>query len=519
MMKLFFKKHRIGVSLLLLIVLQSCIYICFGSKKNYLHMDEAYSLGLTHYKQVEILDNLDFYDTWHDGNYYLEYLIPKSNGGGHSDLRKVYENQKNDVHPPFYYLLLRIAQMFSSNLYWPGIMLNVIISGVESLFLFLLCKRFYQKEKYKTEKALFFTFLSSTSLAVISSVIYIRMYALTSLFVLMTSYYHLRLIEDEDKNKNYIGIFFSSFLGSLTHYYFLFYLFFLFIGTCVNLRKKKDIRNLKFYFLTILLAAISSLLLFPYSIQHMFFGYRGQGAIEKLLNWTDIAQRIGSYFLKLNEYAFALYLIPALVILHIMILKGKKKGMKRSESDKNIFFYASLSYFVLVSIISPYIELRYIMPICSITIPFVLDYFLSFFNEKKKRLILIMFIILVFVNTCFPILKPEVLYEEHAKVVKEIEEHSSIPAVYFLSMDNQRFLDDILLFSKLDSSYITKKLEFQEENLIPIFAKKDLSKGVYIFINQPEKASEALREIKNVLHFTNQEHIFHLNAADIYYLS
>jgi len=82
MMKLFFKKHRIGVSLLLLIVLQSCIYICFGSKKNYLHMDEAYSLGLTHYKQVEILDNLDFYDTWHDGNYYLEYLIPKSNGGG-----------------------------------------------------------------------------------------------------------------------------------------------------------------------------------------------------------------------------------------------------------------------------------------------------------------------------------------------------------------------------------------------------------------------------------------------------
>ena len=90
-------------------------------------MDEAYSLGLASYDKVEIQDNLDFYNTWHNKEYYEDYLSVQEDEIG--EYKQVYENQKNDVHPPFYYLLLKIVSNFSINKFskWPGLILNIII--------------------------------------------------------------------------------------------------------------------------------------------------------------------------------------------------------------------------------------------------------------------------------------------------------------------------------------------------------------------------------------------------------
>ena len=69
-------------------------------------MDEAYSLGLASYHRTEIQENEDFYNTWHNKEYYEDYLEVDSDE--QNDFSQVYENQKNDVHPPLYYLLLRM---------------------------------------------------------------------------------------------------------------------------------------------------------------------------------------------------------------------------------------------------------------------------------------------------------------------------------------------------------------------------------------------------------------------------
>ena len=50
----------------IIIILQTLIYIFVGAKKSYIHMDEAYSMGLASYDKVEIQDNSDFYNTWHN---------------------------------------------------------------------------------------------------------------------------------------------------------------------------------------------------------------------------------------------------------------------------------------------------------------------------------------------------------------------------------------------------------------------------------------------------------------------
>ena len=107
------------IMLFLIILVQIIVYVFLGVQKTYIHMDEAYSIGLTNYDKVEITQNEDFYNNWHNKEYYEDYIsISKEEA---LDLKPVYENQKNDVHPPFYYLLLRIAYSFDLDSFskWP----------------------------------------------------------------------------------------------------------------------------------------------------------------------------------------------------------------------------------------------------------------------------------------------------------------------------------------------------------------------------------------------------------------
>ena len=59
------KYEKIIISIILII--QTIIFIIVGANKSYIHMDEAYSLGLASYDKVEIQDNENFYNIWHDG--------------------------------------------------------------------------------------------------------------------------------------------------------------------------------------------------------------------------------------------------------------------------------------------------------------------------------------------------------------------------------------------------------------------------------------------------------------------
>ena len=113
------------------LILQSIIYIFVAKNKSYIHIDEAYSFGLSNYDKIEIQDNKDFYNTWHSKDYYEDYVAVQEDEIG--DFKPVYENQKNDVHPPLYYFFLRICMNFTNGHFsiWPGIVLNIIIFSLK----------------------------------------------------------------------------------------------------------------------------------------------------------------------------------------------------------------------------------------------------------------------------------------------------------------------------------------------------------------------------------------------------
>lgn len=127
-------------------------------------------------------------NNWHDKDYYKDYLTIDENEK--YDFSRVYSNQIEDVHPPLYYLLLRIACTFNIGEFsiWPGTILNIIIFIIASIFLFLIAKEIFKSPYY----ALLICFVTGFSLAVIETVMYVRMYELLVLNILMLIYWHIR---------------------------------------------------------------------------------------------------------------------------------------------------------------------------------------------------------------------------------------------------------------------------------------------------------------------------------------
>lgn len=514
------KKKEILLITLILIA-QTIIFVIVGANKSYIHMDEAYSLGLASYDKVEIQNNEDFYDTWHNKGYYEDYLIVNDDEVG--EYAQVYENQKNDVHPPLYYLILRFAMGFSVNNYsmWPGIIVNIIIFVFITIFTYLISKKIFADK----EKALILAFVSSITMASLTNVIYIRMYALSTLNILITTYLHMRLLDCEKVNYRLlveIGI--SALIGSLTHYYYIFYLAMLYLIFAIKYIIEKNLKKLIWYTIVMASAGLISLAIFPYSINHMFFGYRGQGFISKLIDVPQFLNGIDGYLLKINEFVFNKALI---VILAIMLITIVFKFMKKIKIEKNkyikLLLLPTIFYFILVSVASPWIELRYIMPVCSVIFVLVIYYLYKLLHviigERKSNILVGLVLLLVLIAPIILKIEPEVAFSDKKEIVEKLDNELNIPTVYFFNSGHNRFLDDILLFATVDESYIAKDIDYTEENVEKILNSKDISKGLVVFINEGQENDHIIEVVKQATNLTSCEYLKRLNACDVYYLN
>jgi len=507
------------------IIIQTIIFILAGINKSYIHMDEAYSLGLANYNKTEIQNNEDFYDNWHRKDYYEDYLAVQDKDIG--KFGQVYENQKNDVHPPLYYLFLRFAMGFSVNSFskWTGIILNIVIYVAITIFMYLILNKIFKSK----EKAIIVACISSITIASITSAIYIRMYALATLNILITTFLHMKLIDSEKINiKLLVLIGISALIGSLTHYYYLFYLAMLYIIFIIKYIKEKKVKNLLYYTVAMVIAGIASLAIFPYSISHMFFEYRGQGVISKLTNIPEFLNSIFEYLKKINYFGFNntfFIIVSAIAIIALVILYRPAKR-RNVETEKNqyikIIALPTLFYFILVSIASPWVELRYIMPICGVI--FALTIYLlekalnNIFDEKKTNIIISMLLAIILIMPIIFNMEPEVEYSDKEEIVEKLEGELNVPTLYLFKSQNNRFLDDIYLFSIIDESYIAKDLEYTEENINKILERKDISKGIVVFINEGQDNDNILKVVKNSINGKECTWLKRLNACDVYYL-
>lgn len=415
---------------------------------------------------------------------------------------------------------------FHKNSYskWPGIIINMIIYAFVTIFMYLILNKIL-KDKYKyKEKSAIIAMVSSLVLASITNVIYIRMYALSTLNVLITTYLHLMLLEKKEidyKLLIFIGI--SALAGSLTHYYYLFYLAMMFIMFAIKYIKEKRYKELIAYIVTMCIAGVTSLIIFPYSIKHLFFGYRGQGALSKLTQISEFLKSIKMYIKKFNRHAFngLLFILLALIVgLGIYKKVNKKKIFENKNQYIKYIAIPTAFYTLLVSLSAPWIELRYIMPVCGlvfILIIYLLENVLeNIFNEKNVFRVLAVCLAIILITPIIFKMEPEEEFLDKRDIVEEVQNELNVPTIYMFNSNENRFLDDILLFSKLDNSYIAKDVECTDENINKILNGKDLSNGILVFINGGQNNDEMMEKIKNATGLNEWKWIKGLNACNIY---
>jgi hypothetical protein len=514
-----------NIALIVILAIQLIVYIFMGVQKSYIHMDEAYSIGLTNYDKVEITDNENFYGNWHNSAYYEDYLSISQEEV--KDLKPVYENQKNDVHPPFYYLLLRIAYSFHLNEFskWPGIILNIIIFICSNILIYKILTKIIKNKKI----ALLMCLVSGLVISSLESVTYIRMYALNSFILLAIAYLHILNYKKEELDiKNLILIGTATLIASLTHYYNIIYIGIIYLIYAIIYLKNKQYKNLRKYTLTMVIAAICSLAIFPYSIKHIFMGYRGQGVLETFKEPSKMISNLANYITILNEKVFngTLWLIAIFLVgvCIFKLVKNKQITIKVQNEKLLLIIIPAIIYFLFVAVSSPYTEIRYIIPVCNFIFIFVIYELYEVINkilkeERNSDILISIILILILVMPLKTNAKIDNLYLQRKEIVSQVtEKYEKIPTIYLFNSNQNRFLDDIYMFTKINESYILKVKDASTEKVQEILQNKDISNGIVVWVNEGFEKKQYLEMIKNSNNFKNCEHIQRMNACDIYYI-
>lgn len=387
--------------------------------------------------------------------------------------------------------------------------------------IYLIANKIFKNKLY----AVLVVVINGFTLASIDTTIFIRMYALNALNLLIISYLHIINYDKEElKIKDLCIMSIFIILGSLTHYYYLVFLFILYIMYMAKFIKHKNVKNAIKYTVMMAISAIISLCIFPYSFVHMFMGYRGQEAISSLEKIQTMWNSLGQYLVILNNQAFNGILILILAIIAVIalvkIIKNKKITMTFTNKEFFLVLVPTLIYFTIIALISPYQETRYIMPICPLLVICVIYMIKSalkrvFTDKVTFNIITILFILMLFIPQIFNI-DLMYYYKDKTDIVETIEEKHNLPALYIFNKEQNRFLDDIYMFTKIDNSYILDAKLFNEEKIAEVFKGINIEDGIIVFINGGLNNDGCLDILVNELQCKSYKWIKRMNACDIY---
>lgn len=327
-------KRRIWrMAFFFLLCMQVLTLLYFGNKKAGFHEDEYYSYYSTNRTaglrepDREWVEREDFYD---------EFVVKEGEGFRYGLVATV---QSWDVHPPFFYFILHTACSLFPGVFskWLGIGVNILAFVINFLLLIWLGDMVTNRNKPLTFAI---TAAYGFNAVIISGVMFIRMYEWLTVFVLLCACLHVRAVKRNDLSiKSFLlPLMAVTYLGFLTQYYYIIFLFFIAFGFCLWLlwRDRKLWNCLKYgagCAAALLLAVIS----YPASLSHIFRGYRGTGAASEFLNTANTGERLGFFTGLMNDYLFDgflwLWIAVIAVMAAILFFLKKKSGTKPAETE------------------------------------------------------------------------------------------------------------------------------------------------------------------------------------------
>ena len=496
------EKMKKKLILISMIVVQVLLIIYIASDRVHLHMDEYLSFEFSTSQNMYIYDKEDFYNTLHDSEYYSEYL--EVNEGEQNQFSQVYENQVKDVHPPLYYLLLKVFCNFNVDNFsiWPGIALNIILYIISIFVLYLIGLKIFKNDK---KMSLLLCFVAGFNIGVLQIAVYIRMYQLLILATLLLLYWHLCKKDKEKLEiKDCIQLILIVCMGFLTQYYFAVIAVGFYIVHFIRNIKKKKFKEIFIYTIALILAVLICTAVFPYWISHVLESGRGKEASANLTKRFSYVDIVFSRFISMfNDAGFNGFLIgigAILVLFFIcMVIKQRKKTIEivKEALNENVgisyILFSGIFYFVLVSFMAPYIEIRYMSPIIIFAIMLGMYYLKillenSYFN-KNEAFIILTLIFLVGTLVGFLNINENIFsFRNDEYSMSKIQNESDKKLIFIINSEKFEIYNSFEALLEYKNSIMIKNTENLAEDIIKILndnnIKEDecvigISKSIY----------------------------------------
>ncbi|MBD5458695.1 MAG: hypothetical protein HDR27_09025 [Lachnospiraceae bacterium] len=381
------KENRIYFFLFLLVwCMQMLTAVYFCCQKQGFHEDEYY----TYYSTARTYGLMIEDSAWMERDTYFDEFVVLEGQGFQYGLVKLVQSW--DVHPPVYYWLFHTVCSFFPGQFskWFGLGINLAAFG---LSMFLLRCLSLKVTGYNEKLSLFVCFFYGFTPAVMSSVVFIRMYALLTVFVYLCAILHMSVIEKErevlevlSEEERAVKLSFGKFLlplmavtylGFLTQYYYFIFLFFMAFAFCVYLlRRDRNLWNCIRYCLSQAAAFVLAYLTYPSCLGQMFRGQRGAQATSNFFDFSNTLTRISFFWILLDEYVFGKALLPLLIMLVtgavFAVWKRKKAhGVQENHIAYELLLFAVAGYFLAVSktaLLLGNTSVRYQTPIYGMTV-------------------------------------------------------------------------------------------------------------------------------------------------------
>ncbi len=320
---------------------------------------------------------------FHEDEYYTYYSTARTNGFYVSDGqwmdREVYGKefvvlpdqrfqygfvklvQSWDVHPPMYYWIFHTVASLVPNVFskWIGLSVNLFFHGINIVLLWCLA---YLAGGRDRRLALLVTLFAGLGPAVVSGVVFIRMYEMLTTFVLLCAVLHVRAAAEGGMSRRSrilraVAMMAVTYVGFLTHYYYFIFLFYMGAAFVVwQLWRDRHIRNCVWYALIQGTALALAVLTYPSCLGQMFRGQRGAQATENFFDISNTIERIRFFWDLLDRYVFGqlFWGVPAVILLLAAAgLVTKKQDINRLDIKEQagyfILLFAGTGYFLTVS--------------------------------------------------------------------------------------------------------------------------------------------------------------------------
>lgn len=468
------KINRIAI-LTAIVIVQFIIAFYFCAQKEGFHYDEYYSYYSSNVTYGLVPTDREWKDI---EGITSEFIVAED---GKFQYEMVTLMQSYDVHPPLYYWLLHtVCSIFYGTFSkWTGLGINLGCFVVAYYLFAYICSKIYKENFYLTALT---CGLFGSCVGVLSGITFIRMYMLLLVWCLGTMCIHMNvLFRKNDSIKKrivtcYLPVYLFSFLGFMTHYYFLIFMFFLAASSCIGLLlQDKNLKECIKYGMSVVLGIISAIAVYPSSLSHMFRGYRGNEATDAFFTLENTGERLAFFGGLVNEFVFSGLLYGILGVCAILSVttiyvfrnrdNKKEKIMKKITSHKEIviLFVTTVGYFFAVAktaLLNAEEATRYELPIFGFTLILVIGFMyclcenlVVWWMEKRKSsigkersklvkkapMIIVVLLSLSMFASCLSLLynhQVQFLYEEDRESIEWAKEHSDDCVVYLYNATN-----------------------------------------------------------------------------------